>query len=521
MPRHHRLVTTGIVAFRSAKARPNVQEENLSRSERRQWARGARGFTLVELLVVITIIALISAATLPVVLPALSSQQVREAARILQAALVGARDAAIRDNAPRGIRLLVDPTFTGQGAVNNQPYALAYNRFIPIEVPGEYTTGLATISMPVGVNFTAYLEAGPGGAGPNPNIHPTPLRVDEELTMGNVPGGLPNERTSWFWNIRIGDKIRLSSGGRYYTVIGPAVINPQNPNTLGQNPELYVNDGPPGNPTQSPNAQTVGNFQLTPEYLYLVNGQDDNKDGYVDNGWDGYDNNFNGLVDDYFEWINPQTGLPIEQEQWVGTELTQLLLNVPNAAGVRHVPDLHYSILRRPTPVAGAREITLPGGIVIDATTWNSPYGQERSRLPIDPRTLYVDILVNQNGQVVPTTAYSSPTAFSSLPFYHFWLTDREDVHEMSDLWGVNTANAWGGNSNPNGGSSFLLPLPSSFYANLATQPASGAALKAERALVTLFTRTGQITSNSLENFNITDINAPFYQAQTGAREAK
>jgi hypothetical protein len=480
---------------------------------------------------VITIVGLLSVATLSAVLPALNHQQVGEAARILQAALVGARDAAIRDNAPRGIRLLPDPVLNGLDPTTKQPIrALAYNRFIPIEIPGEYTTGLAMIAMPLGAGntFTPYVEAGPNGDdGPNsPNDpHPTPLRVDEELTQGNL-GNIPNERTSWFWNIRIGDKIRLSSGGRYYTVVGPCVINPLNPklpSTLGANPELYVNDGPPGNPTAStgvvlPPSAFPG---LTAEYLYVVNGEDDNHDGYVDNGWDGYDNNYNTIADDFQEWFFPP-GNP-EQEQWVGTELTQLLLNTPNiATGIRPpVTDLHYSILRRPTPTAGAREITLPGGIVIDATSWNSPAGAERSRLPVDSRTMYVDILVNQNGQVVPTTAYSSPTAFSNLPFYHFWLTERQDVHELSDLWGINAASPLGANANPNSGSTFELPLPSSFYAGLGTPPASATALQGERALVTLFARTGQLTSTSLENFSITDINAPFYAAQSGAREAK
>ena len=69
------------------------------------------GFTLIELLVVITIILIVSAVALPTVLPALAHRQVSEAARILQAALAGARDAAIRDNAPSGIRLLPDPAF--------------------------------------------------------------------------------------------------------------------------------------------------------------------------------------------------------------------------------------------------------------------------------------------------------------------------------------------------------------------------------------------------------------------------
>ncbi len=76
----------------------------------------AGGFTLVELLVVILIILLVSAVTLPVVVPALASRQVSEGARILQAGLAGARDTAIRNNAPRGIRLLPDPTCTRSAA---------------------------------------------------------------------------------------------------------------------------------------------------------------------------------------------------------------------------------------------------------------------------------------------------------------------------------------------------------------------------------------------------------------------
>ena len=72
--------------------------------------RGRAGFTLVELLVVMLIILMISAVALPVILPALNHRQVSEAARILQGALVGARDAAVHANAPRGIRLLPDPT---------------------------------------------------------------------------------------------------------------------------------------------------------------------------------------------------------------------------------------------------------------------------------------------------------------------------------------------------------------------------------------------------------------------------
>jgi prepilin-type N-terminal cleavage/methylation domain-containing protein len=61
--------------------------------------RRRRGFTLIELLVVILIILLVSAVTLPTVIPAITHRQVSEAARIFQGALAGARDTAINNNA--------------------------------------------------------------------------------------------------------------------------------------------------------------------------------------------------------------------------------------------------------------------------------------------------------------------------------------------------------------------------------------------------------------------------------------
>ena len=72
-----------------------------------------RGFTLVELLVVILIILLVSAVVLPTVLFSFENRKISETARIVQAALVQARDRAVHANAPRGIRLLPDPSFAG------------------------------------------------------------------------------------------------------------------------------------------------------------------------------------------------------------------------------------------------------------------------------------------------------------------------------------------------------------------------------------------------------------------------
>src|SRR4051794_17235538 len=99
--------------------------------------RRPAGFTLIELLVVILIVLLVSAITLPTVIPALSNRQVSEAARILQAGLAGARDAAIRANGPRGIRLLPDPTLNTPG-----DSTIGFNRYIPIEPAPDITDGI-------------------------------------------------------------------------------------------------------------------------------------------------------------------------------------------------------------------------------------------------------------------------------------------------------------------------------------------------------------------------------------------
>ena len=127
------------------------RQERIDERTRRQ--AGRRGFTLIELPVVILIILLVSAVVLPTVIPAISHRQVSEAARILQGALAGARDTAINNNAPAGIRLLPDPALTGQAIVLNgvptldPTKILASNRYIPIQLAPDYSEGLVNIDL--------------------------------------------------------------------------------------------------------------------------------------------------------------------------------------------------------------------------------------------------------------------------------------------------------------------------------------------------------------------------------------
>jgi prepilin-type N-terminal cleavage/methylation domain-containing protein len=259
-----------------------------------------QGFTLIELLVVLVIILLVSIAALPTVLSALSHRQVSEGARVLQAQLAGARDAAIRDNAPRGIRLLPDPTLNGVNPQTGQldpSLPLAANRMIPIGAAPDYTEGSLSIYPPS--SYTAAIRTVNGYAG-------CPCLVIEEAVLGS--NGFPNPPTSWFWNIRVGDKIQIGNVGAWYTVVGPMTQ---------QNAELFVNVGPPG--TQSP-LQRGATF---PEFLLLVNGRDDNGNGLVDEGFNGRDDNYAYeykyglpyLTDELAEW---------ETEIWLGAIAPQI-----------------------------------------------------------------------------------------------------------------------------------------------------------------------------------------------------
>ncbi len=456
----------------------------------------SRGFTLIELLVVIFIILLISAVALPTVLPALNHRQVSEAARILQGALVGARDKAIHDNRPCGIRLMPDPAFPLQWVnvgqyVQVNPYSiLAYNRAIPLEAAPEYSEGNCTPYTPGNINYLASLVPPVTITIPSTvqSQYPSYLILLESLADPKT--GAPNSPTSWYWNIRIGDKVQLNNSGPWYTVAGPMILN-----QAGGNPDGFVNVGPPAAINQSSYAPLVGNQPV--EFLILVNGRDDNNNGWVDEEFDGVDNNNDGYID--FPVLSE-----LENEQWLGT--------LGSVQG--HEVNVPYTIRRRPAPAPNAREIALPTDIVVDATGYkmpNTPH-PERSRLPVDLSSGYVDIIINPDGTVLPITAYSTPASFQmGSAFYHFWLAERQDLNPVQ-VSSNGTAQPWAP------GASYYLPIAepsSSFSSNF-----PGPYLKGEYSVLTLFTRTGQIVVNAnppfVNQFGYYHSVNPFIQAEQG-----
>jgi type II secretory pathway pseudopilin PulG len=409
-----------------------------------------RAFTLLELLVVITIIIIVSVVTLPTVIPAISHRQASEAARILQGALVGARDAAMHGNQPSGIRLLPDPVLLVRITDPASPRfgqidptaILAYNRVVPIAPAPDYANGKVSVYP-----GTVYAQAVTGGV-PALVLESSPGTW--KLTAGRWVY-LPNEPPSWNWNIRVGDKIRIGPAEVPYTVVGPVYTGLQ-----GGNAERFVNSDPAARLSRTVTAPDgVTQATVAPEYLLLVNGTDDNGNGLADEGFDGIDENNNGVTDEALEW---------ETERWLSALATGR-------------ENMDYLISRRPVPQLRGRETALPTDVVVDATTWGLT--RERSRLPVDSWTGYVDVLLNPDGTVVPTTLYSTPASFGlDGAFFHFWLAERGDV------------------AAPSGNAAPLLPMP-----------------KGEYRLVTLFTRTGQITVNDNPN----PIN-PFTSAQQGGQ---
>lgn len=484
----------------------------LVRSSRR------RGFTLIELLIVITIILIVSVAGLSVVLPAIGSQGVTSAALLVQASLAQVRDEALRSGAPAGIRLIperdgrfrfLDPSVAG--GIGLTP---AYTRMIALRQGSDYDEGqVRGINVLPPVNPLSDLQQFPlvlpfapanlvGSAAKWRTVW------ESKFSQFVTPAiGVPRAPTSWYWNIRQGDKIRLKNSGRSWTIVGPVLLGPNATANAGNtllsaadkvlvNTERYINWGS----SASFQSYPVASYTPMPpkEFLIVLDGIDNDGDGYVDEAFDGVDNDGDGFVDPGFDGIdndgNGYVDDPLEMLWSAGgiynggeyeTEEQLPLL------GVIDTNAQDYTIERRPVPAPGAREVPLPAGVVIDLTTYNpaTPGLAERSRLPVDPLTGFVDVMVAPNGQVVQPIAGRTKGVAADLPFYHFWITDTEDVIE------------------PDSTSYPRLPLPQTALGYTPSSPER--VLKGNRRLLSLNTRTGQINRTTLETFDVTGLSAP------------
>ncbi len=348
--------------------------------------------------------------------------------------------------------------------------------------------------------------------------------VDVSMT----PVTLPRAPTSWYWNVRQGDKIRFGDSSQAWTIVGPMLVGPylaqnQNNSALSateqqtSNPERYINWGSPGSFNSVPSANPYDKK----EFLIVLDGMDNDGDGYIDEAFDGIDNDGDGITDPGFDGIDNNGNGFVDEPIELLYQQRRRVRNRVDAARVAPRRDLevgdttNYTILRRPVPASGARELTLPPNVVIDMTTWTRP--RERSRLPVDLATGYVEIMFAPNGQLVQPLAGPTEPVPPTIPFFHFWITDTEDVYEANNQQANNVP--------------YLLPLPKGTTLYPDPGDANPRFLENNRRLITLNTKTGQVTTTTLENFSLADaksnqpnynpaaLDRPYLQAEAGIRE--
>jgi prepilin-type N-terminal cleavage/methylation domain-containing protein len=197
------------------------------------------GFTLIELIVVISIIAFMAGLGV-LLIPNLNEQQrAPRGAFMLQQTLMGARNRALRDGAPRGVRLLIDssnPGFVKQVQYIEQPDDFIVlpgvaqdpfnaTRFLPFRRIYSATTlvGGQTVQQIV-------LEAPVAGA-PNP--------------APDFSGNTGIDRT--LWPVQPGDYLEINGGLPHLITSMPDALTLQLASTL---------------PAQIPQANPVANYRI-------------------------------------------------------------------------------------------------------------------------------------------------------------------------------------------------------------------------------------------------------------------
>ena len=108
------------------------------------------GFTLVEMLVVISIIILISVSAIPAITPFLKGQRLSKGARIVQAQALAARTMSINSREIR--RLVLDSTYSKLSIIGTDTTILSKEEFLPATIEfgtstGTWSAGTSTVSF--------------------------------------------------------------------------------------------------------------------------------------------------------------------------------------------------------------------------------------------------------------------------------------------------------------------------------------------------------------------------------------
>ena len=151
-----------------------------------------RGVTLIELMIVITIMLMVTAAAIPIMMPAVQNRQMRESTRILSSYISSARSRAIENGRPVGVMF---------ERFNGQPFSMVVSS---VEVPPPYGGDTTNSKVQVS-NFDSLGFIGP---------------IDALGTPGTPD-------TQWNGLLRWGDQITLNYKSQRYFLVSQTSVQPQ------------------------------------------------------------------------------------------------------------------------------------------------------------------------------------------------------------------------------------------------------------------------------------------------------
>ncbi len=199
--------------------------------------RRRAGFTLIEMLVVVALMLMLLGLAAAVVPGILDADRTNEGSARLMGWLQIARQRAIRDQAPRGLRLLVDPTTT------NQVREVQYVEVPPMDLPnpdqlpaGAYLQVEVNLSpMPAATYGQPTLKVSnlPSNLQGGESVYVPELGLTFPLSNANppynpMPSGMPPLYTLTLLNPNASaTKFPLGAAGRYKTVRFGYVRQPQ------------------------------------------------------------------------------------------------------------------------------------------------------------------------------------------------------------------------------------------------------------------------------------------------------
>ncbi|HWB11614.1 MAG TPA: type II secretion system protein [Pirellulales bacterium] len=358
-----------------------------------------RGVTLIELLVVIMIMLMITAITIPVIAPSIKNREVREAARMIDVFINGAKTRALQSGHIYGVMIERVP---GQP---NAAVTLSYCEQ-PDPYTGDFATPVSFPGIPSGSSGSTILLLGNGGFGawtaPAPLVPPMPGTVlgpvfplgDTGWIAGPAPTG-----TGWITTLAPGDIMEIS-GKQYRLWAGEPFLD------IDQNGICNFTTGSlPGTPTavQEPFLDVDGSGSWTPPNP--PPGQAGNVSGqpYVDpaSGYFVQPNVSAGSPFPVITWGSQSAFItyapyePVQSAQTIGTGYVNTAIAVsgggalptnviagPSPPSVVGSAGFSFSFLRRPIKTS-APSTQLPAGAVIDlgANLAYTPPGQPQGNI--------------------------------------------------------------------------------------------------------------------------------------------